>query len=160
MLRPAPTAPTRPLSLGKCVWLLKGTASGDPAHNLTPAALSGGVPTVTFADGDTFASRGCGSWSQVDPASLFDNGKALAKIKPGVWLVGEDVAPGNYQSESLDSTANPLRACRWTVSESLDSNFTDVIVRDSLLSGIGTVVLEAGQQIESTNCGTWTSLAK
>ena len=150
---------TAAVTAGKCVWLLQGTANGDPAHNLTPEVLSGGIPTVTFVKGDTFATRGCGTWSQVDPATLFDNGKALAKVKPGVWLVGEDVAPGNYQSESLDS-AGPLRACRWTVSSSLQTNYTDVVVRDSMLTGIATVTLEAGQQIESKNCGTWTSLTK
>ena len=150
---------TAAVAAGRCIWLLQGAANGDPAHNLTPEVLAGGIPTISFVNGDTFASNGCGTWSKVDPASLFDNTKAPVKVRPGVWLVGEDVAPGQYQSETLASVG-PLRACRWTVSTSLQNNFTTVVVRDSALSGIATVTLEAGQQIESKNCGTWTPLTK
>lgn len=152
---------TTPVVVGRCAWLLQGANTGNPDYNLNPDLLAGGIPTVTMMDGDTFASRGCGTWSAVNADELFaDPAGARAVLKDGVWLVGEDVRPGTYQTEPQDSAATPLRSCRWTLTESLDSNFTDVIVREYAITGEGKVAVAAGQQVESVNCGDWIPITK
>ena len=140
-----------------CVWALRGE---NTRRGLASDVLVGGIPTVTLADGDTFTSKACGTWSAVDPATLFQNPAAGVSAKPGVWLVGEDIRFGTWSTGNLGETADPTKLCKWTVTESLGTNFTTVVTRDLIFSGVGKVVLTAGQQFESTHCGEWTLLSR
>jgi hypothetical protein len=147
---------TLPVASG-CVWALK---SPSTAHGLTSDVVLGGIPTVTLADGDIFISKKCGTWSAVDPANLFKNVNAAVSAAPGVWLAGEDIKAGTWSTANLGETNDPSQLCKWTVTESLGTNFSTTVTRDLIFSGTGKVVLTAGQQFESTNCGTWTLLSK
>lgn len=140
-----------------CAWALRSDAT---ARGVASDVIVGGIPTVTLADGDTFTSKGCGTWSAVDPAGLFQNPSAGVTAKPGVWLVGEDIRFGTWSTGDLGATNDPTKLCKWTVTESLGTNFTTVVTRDLIFSGKGTVVLTAGQQFESTHCGEWTLLSR
>lgn len=143
-----------------CAWALRPADSTRPIRGLVEDVLVGGLPTVTLADGDTFTSKRCGTWDAIDPAGLFKNANAAVTAKPGVWLVGEDIRAGTWSTADLGATNDPTKLCKWTVTESLQSNFGTVITRDLIFSGTGKVVLEAGQQFESTHCGDWTLLSK
>ena len=142
-----------------CVWALKAKGT-TTVRGLVADAVVGGIPTVTFADGDTFASKGCGTWSAVDPATLFTNPSAGVTAKPGVWLVGQDIRFGTWTTADLGAEPDPTKLCTWTVTESLGTNFTTVVTRDLIFSGSGKVTLVAGQQFTSTHCGEWTLLSK
>ena len=142
-----------------CVWALKDNGA-TRVRGLVSEVIVGGIPTVTLVDGDTFTSKACGTWSAVDPASLFTNPNAGVKAKPGVWLVGEDIKQGTWSTGDLGATNDPAKLCKWSVTESLGTNFTTVVTRDVIFSGVGKVTLMAGQQFESTHCGEWTLLSK
>ena len=147
---------TLPAASG-CLWVLKSPAT---AHGATSDVIAGGMPTVTLADGDVFSSKKCGTWNAVDPGSLFKNVNAAVVAAPGVWLVGEDIKAGTWSTKNLGETDDPSQICKWTVTESLGTNFTTTVVRDLVFSGTGKVVLTAGQQFESTHCGDWHLLSK
>jgi hypothetical protein len=144
---------------GACVWALKAK-DATTLRSIQSTVIRGGEPTVTLVDGDTFASKGCGSWTAVDPAALFANAQAAVTAGPGVWLVGEDIKPGTWATGDLGSSPKLGQLCTWRVTESIDDNFATVVARDLVFSGSGRVVLTAGQQFESTNCGDWTLLTK
>jgi len=149
---------TLPTASG-CVWAL--SSPNNPTRSgLASDVIVGGMPTVTLADGDVFVSKKCGTWSAVDPASLFKNVSAAVSAAPGVWLVGEDIRFGTWSTENLGETSDPSQACKWTVTESLGTNFTTTVTRGLIFSGTGTVVLTAGQQFESTHCGDWVLLSR
>jgi len=149
---------TLPTASG-CVWAL--SSPNNPTRSgLASDLIVGGMPTVTLADGDVFVSKKCGTWSAVDPASLFKNVSAAVSAAPGVWLVGEDIRFGTWSTENLGETNDPSQACKWTVTESLGTNFTTTVTRGLIFSGTGTVVLTAGQQFESTHCGDWVLLSR
>jgi hypothetical protein len=150
---------TAPITEG-CLWGLQGKEATDPEDNIVRDLMVGGIPTVTLANGDTFGSKACGTWSIVDASDLFQNADADVNAAPGVWLVGEDIKPGTYSTKDLGDIEDPAKLCTWTVSEELDNNYTDVITRDVIFSGVGKVVVATGQEFESTHCGSWTLLSK
>jgi len=147
---------TLPVASG-CVWALK---SPSTAHGVTSDVVVGGIPTVTLSDGDVFSSKKCGTWNAVVPANLFKNVNAAVSADQGVWLVGEDIKPGTWTTANLGETNDPSQICKWSVTESLGTNFSTTVTRDLIFSGTGKVVLTAGQQFESTHCGKWALLSK
>jgi hypothetical protein len=149
---------TLPVASG-CVWALS-SPNNDNRTGLGTDVIVGGIPTVTLVDGDVFVSKKCGTWNAVDPANLFKNVNAAVSAGPGVWLVGEDIKAGTWSTANLGETNDPSQICKWTVTESLGTNWSNTVTRDVIFSGTGKVVLTAGQQFESANCGTWTLLSK
>ncbi len=145
---------------GKCVWILAGTGASDGAVIPPIGTPPGGIPTVTLPTGYTLATKGCGTWITVDPTLLFANGAAKAVLTDGVWLVGEEVRPGTYTTQTIPPGTIPEKLCRWTVSKDVASNFSEIVVRSFVTEGAGKVTLTEGEQIESTNCGDWIALTK
>ena len=71
---------------------------------------------------------------------------APAGISEGVWLVGEDVAPGRYCV-----TAAVSGDCYWEITTSGGT----IVDNDFVSGGRPTVTLKAGQQFKTQGCGDW-----
>ena len=72
---------------------------------------------------------------------------APAGISEGVWLVGEDVAPGRYRV----TTAVSGIGCYWEITTTSGS----IVKNDFVSGGRPTVTLKAGQQFKTQGCGDW-----
>jgi hypothetical protein len=136
-----------------CSWRMLAADGETFAGN---ALVSGGIPTATLADGDTITTRGCGTWAAIDESSL-DGNPTTVTIPAGVWLVGADIPAGTYGAVT-GSSRDLLTACAWQQRSSIEDNFATVVARGISPSGEARVVLEEGQQFESSNCGEWTRL--
>lgn len=75
--------------------------------------------------------------------------KAANTVGDGTWVVGTDIAPGNYR------TAQPVgSSCYWGVYRS-GSNGSDILDNDLPGGGHPVVTLAEGQDFKSSRCGTW-----
>jgi hypothetical protein len=157
---PGTYRPTVPVvlsdSFAACFWLTFDGATVAKEAIDDVGMVYGGLPTVTIERGQTFDSMGCGTWAAVDPTQFFLTDDAPTKFPQGVWLVGEDIAPGTYSTAVPFVPENEYDACSWSITatwdtrqwQSLDSN-------SSQTEGTRTVTLETGQRFDSDGCGTW-----
>lgn len=67
----------------------------------------------------------------------------------GTWTVGVDIEPGTYRT-----TEAVTQTCYWGIYRS-GTNKDDIIQNDLVTGGFPTVTLSAGQDFESSRCGTW-----
>ncbi|MET4061750.1 hypothetical protein ABIB35_003327 [Arthrobacter sp. UYP6] len=75
--------------------------------------------------------------------------KAANTVGDGTWVVGTDIAPGNYR------TAQPVgSSCYWGIHRS-GSNGSDIVDNDLPGGGHPVVTLAEGQDFKSSRCGTW-----
>lgn len=72
-------------------------------------------------------------------------------IEDGTWTVGSDVQPGTYR---LKDTLPAGSTCFWGIYKS-GTNKDSIVQNDIVTGGRPTVTLKAGQDFESTRCGTW-----
>lgn len=70
------------------------------------------------------------------------------EIGPGTYLVGEDMAVGEWKTEGSD------RSCYWSRNSNSSGEFDSIIANDNL-TGPGRVTLNDGEYFQTTTC-TWT----
>lgn len=75
--------------------------------------------------------------------------KARQSFQDGSWSVGQDVDPGTYRV-----TAAVADGCYWAITTS-GSNGSDIVANNNETGGFPRVTLKSGQDVESSNCGTW-----
>lgn len=70
-------------------------------------------------------------------------------INEGTWTVGVDVEPGTYR------TTGPVTGtCYWAIFRS-GTNKDDIVQNDIVKGGSPTVTIAAGQDFETSRCGSW-----
>lgn len=75
---------------------------------------------------------------------------AANTIAPGRWTVGVDIEPGAYRvKDAVTSTR-----CYWAITRT-GSNGDDILSNDYATQGNLAVTLSAGQDFESSDCGSW-----
>ena len=74
---------------------------------------------------------------------------AANTINEGTWTVGVDVEPGTYR------TKDPVTgSCYWAIFRS-GTNKDDIVQNDIVKGGSPTVTISAGQDFETSRCGSW-----
>lgn len=74
---------------------------------------------------------------------------AANTINEGTWTVGVDVEPGTYR------TKEPVTgSCYWAIFRS-GTNKDDIVQNDIVKGGSPTVTISAGQDFETSRCGSW-----
>ena len=74
---------------------------------------------------------------------------AANTIGEGTWTVGVDVEPGTYR------TQEPVTgSCYWAIFRS-GTNKGDIVQNDIVKGGSPTVTIGAGQDFETSRCGSW-----
>lgn len=141
-VRDGPTVP--------CYWQI--SEAGDVLDN---EAITGGTATITVIDGQELDVRDCGLWVRVDPDDLFANPHAYPWIPDGTWLVGEDVAAGDYRADSEIVMDTFYDKCFVEIAEGVESNFNDIVLDEHIEEGRPEVTLAVGQQFTTFNCGSW-----
>lgn len=132
-------------------------ADGGLDALIAGGTADGGRPTLTLSEGHLVRTQRCGAWERVDEADLFDDPEAApTTVTDGMWLVGEDLRPGTYRTDTEFTEEYVEGAfCAWEV----DSTWTDwdaEILEVSFAGpGPGEVTLATGQQFVSDECGTW-----
>jgi hypothetical protein len=124
------------------------TQTAYPTH--TPAATyTPWIVTVTFTATPQFTST-----ITLTPTKTETLTPTLDPLKAdkedGFYLVGVDIAPGVWRSQS------GFDKCYWEVS----TQTGDIISNDFGMSGGTMYVPASGYQVELKNCGTWTYLSK
>lgn len=76
--------------------------------------------------------------------------KAANTVADGTWTVGVDIEPGTYRAN-----ADVGSTCYWGI-YTTGSNGDDIINNDIPGGGRPSVTLSAGQDFNSTRCGSWT----
>lgn len=144
-------------TLAWCYWAVSTDDSGDLDALIVNGIPDGGIPTVTLQSGEVVETYECGTWAQADPAALFANDAAATTFSDGVWLVGEDIAPGTYRTDDEIEAEDFLDACYWERSTGIERNFMDLVDVDIVETGRPTVTLEVGEQFTSMECGNWSA---
>jgi Flp pilus assembly protein TadG len=74
---------------------------------------------------------------------------AANTINEGTWTVGVDVEPGTYR------TKDPVSGtCYWAIFQS-GTNKDNIVQNDIVKGGSPTVTISAGQDFETSRCGSW-----
>lgn len=84
-----------------------------------------------------------------DAVSGAEKKKEANTIREGTWTVGVDIAPGTYRAN-----ADITDSCYWGIYVT-GSNKSDIVDNDIVTGGRPSVTLSAGQDFESTRCGSW-----
>lgn len=132
-----------------CRW----TLAGPDGAVVEVGTGVGGIPTVTLFADEVLSTQGCGEWTRVSPAALFDEVTMRPQLTEGVWLVGADVHPGTYLSLPADP-AGPgcgvvvTRGWRWSPDAEVDAT--------EVRGGVVALTVDRGMQVVlSGDCGTW-----
>lgn len=98
----------------------------------------------------------CGSTSTTTPTTPTSKAapsggpaSSTATIGDGTWLVGEDMAAGQWK------TSGQVEAgCYWQISKA-GTNGNDIIANDNVSGGVARVTVKKGQEFKSDGCGDW-----
>jgi hypothetical protein len=129
-----------------CSWARLSDVSGDNVIVAQDRAAHQAIVDILESDG-AFRSDGCGVWEVYEPR----NTPPLSTIEEGDWIVGDQIEPGNYQSESASS-------CGWTRATAFEHTAQEVIASlppEPRPRTILTVELVAGDRFSSSGCETW-----
>lgn len=136
-----------------------GVKAREDAADAKVAALDGREKSVKNAEaamkakeGESakkIAEREAAIKKREDAVTGAEKVKAENTVGDGTWTVGVDIAPGTYRSNADVGTT-----CYWGIYTS-GSNGDDIINNDIPGGGRPSVALSAGQDFNSTRCGTW-----
>lgn len=147
------------IDYGYCYWDVS-EESGDwlagDIGDFVSAGAADGLPTVALADGMTFTSDGCGDWVAVDIATLFDATDLETSMPSGAWLVGADIEPGTYLTDTQDFSDVEYAYCYWDIIDGIDEGWMQSSEGGWTAVRAATVTVDEGQQFVSEGCGDWT----
>lgn len=130
-----------------CYWSRVSSFDGQLASIIDNDLGSGQrVITVLSSDyGVTFSD--CGSWVRLADAP------AVTAIQTGTYLVGTQLAAGEYQATA------PSDGCYWATLSSFTGDLSAIIANDFVGAGPVIVDVPAGAVgFESSGCGVWTRI--
>jgi hypothetical protein len=133
-----------------CYWERQSGLGGTPAETTALALIdydaAQWVVDILPTDRAFMTRTQCGTWFSTARTSV------PSTIAPGVWVVGEQVAPGLYQT-SASAGCHWQRLRRFT-GEPADVIASDVIGSNSL-QFVTVAATDAGIRSDAA-CGTWT----
>ncbi|GAA3009977.1 hypothetical protein [Streptosporangium longisporum] len=132
------------LLLFGCVAVVGSVAKTDPAPERTTLAQPSAQNPVKARPSETDNPSQPTS-ETTTPAVQ----QPLETIEDGTWVVGEDIAAGNYKV-----TAPVSSSCYWEITKS-GTNGDDIVENDLPGGGLPRVTLSEGQDFQSLRCGTW-----
>lgn len=138
-----------------CTWFTYASADHSEENEIDSMWGAAGLPVVDLTGVAEFETADCGNWELVDPGTLFDNPDALAMVRPGMWLVGEDVAPGTYRPSTPIVLEESFSMCFWVAFEGASSSDRAVVTSGIADGGLPTVSLSEAHTFYSRGCGTW-----
>lgn len=95
-----------------------------------------------------FNSEGCGEWTDdLSPITA----EPTAPFGDGVWIVGVDIAPGTWQSETP-----PDGSCYWERMSGFGGELDDIIANEFTESQQVVTIQPGDVGFKSDGCGTWT----
>ncbi|WP_062518365.1 hypothetical protein [Demequina gelatinilytica] len=119
-----------------------------------------GRPTFTLVEGQSVVSLRCGRWDLVDESTLFAGPEqAPTAIGDGIWLVGEDLAPGTWRANGTGDPEDPDEWCGWEVDTHWRDELAEIVELGLSQGEHHELVLETGQQLRSDGCDGWTRIA-
>lgn len=155
---PPPPPPAKPVGKGRMVLvgvggLMLGLLLASAGGSSTPETITATAPTVT----KTVTQQGAVVTETV-PADAPTKTVVVTEqpaapetaFGPGSWLVGEDIAAGQYK------TAEQVgEGCYWEITAG--PNGQDIVANEFVgqSGGIERVTLRKGQQFSSNDCGDW-----
>jgi len=131
---------------GGCSWARLADVEGDDVIVADEAAVNQVIVDILASDA-AFRSQGCGVWEVYAPRDT----PPQTTIEDGDWVVGDQIEPGSYQSQSGSS-------CGWTRARGFEHTAQEVI--DSVPAELRpptvlTVELADGERFSSKGCQTW-----
>lgn len=129
-----------------CYWERSGESDNILDNHL---GLAGGVVTIQPTD-YKFMSRGCGSWTSLDPSNkpALPVEKQTAAKTDGFYVIGLDMAPGVWKSNGQGAQ------CYWA-----RQNVTqDILDNDIGFAGGAVTIRPDDFEFYTRGCGTWTML--
>ena len=121
-----------------CMWQRIGYSAEVNARGLLTR------PVVEITEDDaTFVTESCGAWTAVEDYTA-PEGTEIADN--GIWIVGQDLAPGTYEAEGGD-------LCMWQRLSALTPDLDSVI----RMGADPEVTIKSGDlAFLTTDCGSWT----
>jgi hypothetical protein len=119
------------------------TAAPAPVTVTATVAGSGAAPATVTAPPVTVTA----TVTAAGPAPAA--GAQPTSVGDGVYVVGEDMAPGTYKV-----SAAVKDGCYWMITKS-GTNGADIIQNDLPTGGFPQVTLTKGQDFTTNRCGTW-----
>lgn len=131
---------------GGCSWARLADVNGDEVIVAEEAAVNQVIVDILPTDG-AFRSQGCGVWQAYEARDT----PPQTTIEDGDWVVGDQIEPGSYQSQSGSS-------CGWTRASGFEHTAQEVIASvpaELRPPTVLTVDLTAGERFSSKGCQTW-----
>ncbi len=130
-----------------CYWTRLAGLSGE-LGDIIANGHETGPAIITIAQGDkAFESKRCGLWS---PDLSAVTTAPTQPFEDGTYLVGVDVAPGTWRSDSPDG-------CYWVRLKSFAGGMAGIIAN---AHGRGLVTIAPTDKgFQSHRCGTWTRVS-
>jgi hypothetical protein len=108
----------------------------------------GGPLIVTIAASDsTFTSTGCGQWSD----DLYALKSPADAIPAGVWLVGQEVAPGTYHASPLSAN----RECFWERDSGFGGTSSEIIDNNTSAATVSITIDASDLGFKTDGCTSW-----
>lgn len=136
-------------SSNSCYWERRSGLGGTFGEIITNE-FDDSIQTVEIKSSDVaFYSHRCGTWSQtLTPPSS----GPTQPFGAGVWLVGEEIAPGIWRNSDSSNS------CYWERRSGLGGTFGEIITNE-FSTAIQTVAIGASDvAFYSHRCGTWTKI--
>lgn len=132
-----------------CYWE-RLSGFGGTLDEIIANGTGGGYFVVTIGEGDAgFSSSGCGTWS-ADLSAVTDD-TAAPITEDGIYIVGEDLAPGTWRSSGGSGFG-----CYAARLSGFGGTLEDIISNEIASEGGLIINIAASDRgFETTGCGTW-----
>ncbi|SEJ64017.1 hypothetical protein [Demequina mangrovi] len=139
-----------------CKWRLREGGTSGFEGIVSVGNNDRGRPTFTIEEGQSVVSLRCGRWDRVDEETMFAAPEAAAtEIGDGIWLVGEDMAPGVWRANDAGDPDDPDLWCSWEIDSDWRDWLAEMIDFGVARDGRPELALETGQQFRGEGCDGW-----
>jgi hypothetical protein len=129
-----------------CYWARLAGLSGEAGDVIVNDTPTGRAVVEILPSDVAFDSGDCGTWTGYVPGGI------ATTFGDGDWVVGQDIAPGQYSADATGGT------CYWERASGFTHEFGELITND-LPSGRPIVEIQPSDvRFTSRDCGTWTPL--
>jgi len=132
---------------GSCYWARLSGLSGELGDLLANDNASGPAIVEIAATDAAFESTRCGTWHLDSGAG----GDAATTFGDGTFMVGRDIAPGQYRNDGAGS-------CYWSRLSGFSGELGTIIANDNADGSTIVEIAPGDAGFRSTRCGTWSQL--
>lgn len=127
-----------------CYWARLRNFSGDLDSILANANESGPTVVTILRSDRGFESTGCGDWT----ADLSQITASRSSFGEGTYIVGVDIAPGQYASEGTSG-------CYWARLRDFTGGLRSILANDNASGRAIVQIAKSDRGFQSSGCGTW-----